>query len=205
MIGIRSLGLVAMLALGPATAGAQSAPQLPELYAVTGVGPGDVLNIRERADASGPIIGTLPRDARGVEVVGRAGNWLEVNAGERSGWVNGLFMAVQGDSWTRDDQPLPPTLRCLGTEPFWSLDQQDGAMILDEVAHGTARFQVEQVTRSMNLTVARTALAPGLVAAITPEACSDGMSDRSYALSATLIVGQVPNARQLNGCCTLTP
>lgn len=205
MVDVRCLSIAAVLALRPLSALAAPEPELPELFAVTGVAAGDVLNIREEPDASAEAIGSLPPDARGVEVVGRQGDWLEVNAGERSGWVNGRFMAVQGDSWGRDAPPLPPTLSCYGTEPFWSLDQQDGALILDEAAYGKARFQVQQIIYAMYPPVARTALAPGLVAAIEPESCSDGMSDLEHALSVLLIVGDAPNARQLNGCCSLRP
>ena len=49
----------------------------------------------------------------------------------------------------------------------------------------------------------RTVLADGLTALIARAACSDGMSDRAYGLSATVILGAAPDARQMSGCCSL--
>ena len=66
----------------------------PALHDVTGVSAGDALNIRERPDASSPIIGGLASDAEGVEVIrpNERLTWGLVNVGERTGWVSLLYL-----------------------------------------------------------------------------------------------------------------
>ena len=59
------------------------------------VAAGDRLNIRERPDASAPVIGTLAPDATGVEVVAERSGWAQVNTAERRGWVNAKFLRLK--------------------------------------------------------------------------------------------------------------
>lgn len=198
-----ALCLAAALATGAVAAAAQQARLLPELYRVTGVAAGDALNIRAEPAASAEAIGSFAPDARGIEVVAEEAGWLQVTVdGEGSGWVNGRFLEAEGDSWGAASG-WPESLRCVGTEPFWSLVHEGGALVLDEANFGESRHLVSQVTYAIYPPQSRTALSDGLTVAVAPEMCSDGMSDRDYGLTALLIVGRAPDARQLNGCCTL--
>lgn len=174
---------------------------LPTLFDVTGVAADDVLNIRERPDAKAPIIGRLAPDATRVEVVAERGGWMQVNAGERSGWVNGRYMNYRVDVW--EAGRLPEGLRCLGTEPFWSLTPQGGEVVL-ATPEAESRMALHKVLDSGWFRDPRRALVgDGVTAVVTPAQCGDGMSDRAYGLQATVILGTGASAQMLSGCCTL--
>jgi uncharacterized membrane protein len=107
---------------------------------------------------------------------------------------------VPGDS--KDHHPYAEigegeTLRFTGTEPFWG----------GEVIGETLTWKTPEQPDGQTLTVARFAGRGGLSYSgaldgaafslvITPGACSDGMSDRSYPFLATLQLG----AETRNGC-----
>jgi uncharacterized membrane protein len=193
---------------GPATATQEYI--LPTLFDVTGVAANDVLNIRAAPDANASIIGHLAPDARAVEVVAHdaTGRWAQVNAGEQSGWVALRYLAYRVDVWGEDT--LPPSLHCLGTEPFWSLRMQGDALVLSTPDAPERVMQADGVLSSGVFRDPRRAVsavdsAGGLTAVIVPMACSDGMSDRAYGLDATLILDGGGAQRMLTGCCTLAP
>jgi uncharacterized membrane protein len=189
------LGLV--LALWGAAALAQD---LPARFTVTGVGAGDVLNVREGPSASARVLASLPPGSTGVEIVELSPDrrWGLMAFREGSGWVSLRYLAREAAAGT----PLPRPLLCRGTEPFWALSvTSDGARFetpeggavalrpLGEVAGGTggvAAFDAGGET--LDLTVVR-------------RACSDGMSDRPYGLTA-----MVWNRGEtfLEGCCALS-
>ena len=79
--------LSGLLMAAPVAATAQD--YLPNLYDVTVVETWDTLNVREAPDGKAKVIGTLPSNATGVELLDRdaSGKWGRVNVGERSGWV----------------------------------------------------------------------------------------------------------------------
>ena len=201
-----ALALIGALLSTPARATPEHL--LPTLFDVTGVRPGDALNIRERPEARSAVIGRLPPDARGVEVVAEQDGWARVNTAERSGWVNARYLAHRTDVW----QPgqLPAGLNCLGTEPFWSL-RQVGARIVHETPEGARAMERRAVLddgrfRSPARTVIGSDRAGRLTVVIQPGQCSDGMSDRAYGLSATLVFdGAGQASRMQTGCCRLTP
>lgn len=181
---------------------------LPSLFDVTGVAANDTLNIRENPDAKAAVIGTLPPDARGVEVVAERGGWALVNTAERAGWVNARYLAPRGDVWARG--ALPATLSCGGTEPFWSLRQVGARLVYEtpESSRAMERRAVLQASGSGGL--ARSVVAGDakgrLTMVIQPQQCSDGMSDRVYGLSAVLVFdGASQPSRMLSGCCRIAP
>lgn len=191
------------LALALLLASPAAADSLPALYRVTGVAAGDVLNIRAEPSASAAILGSLPRDASGVEVVAEQGGWGLVSTGEGAGWVKLSFLARQpGEDWFALTQPL----RCLGTEPFWSLGVEPAA-----------RVAVYSTPEGGDAFTALTTLWPGEAwrqgaaialpdgfATLTGGQCSDGMSDRVFGISISLYrMGEAPTV--LQGCCTLVP
>lgn len=184
---------------------ALAAPEItfPTLFDVTGVVADDVLNIRAQPSAEAPIVGTLPPDATDIEVLQADGGWGQVNAGEQSGWVSLRFLAEQPGVWERG--ALPSSFRCVGTEPFWNV-AADG----DDLIMSTP--ETERDARPVHATMdtgipadpTRAVQAEGMTLVATPDACSDGMSDRAFGLRALLIL-QGDNPQMLTGCCTVQP
>lgn len=202
---LASAALALALLAGPALA-AQDA-QLPTLSDVTGVAANDRLNIRERPDAGASVIGTLPPDAKGVEVVAQRNGWAQINTGERAGWVNARFLTYRSDVWTSGQ--LPATLSCLGNEPFWSL-RQVGETMVYETPEGARQMDRRVVLDQGFPSPVRGVIAGDaqgrLTLAMQPAQCSDGMSDRVYGLSALLIFdGAGQASRMQSGCCRISP
>lgn len=193
---IRLACLLALLALPV------RAEQLPALHSVTGVAADDVLNIRAAPSAEADVIGTLAPDASGVEVLAVNDGWATVNAGEQTGFVALRFLARDpGPDWNTLRSPLS----CLGTEPFWSLT-------LDPAA-GQATTMTPEDTEPQSLRIGtvwpalpwspNAALSlPTGIAVLSPAECSDGMSDRSYAIAIDVFLTGTSGER-LSGCCLL--
>ncbi len=182
------------------------AQDLPALHAVTGVANDDVLNIRSRPKADAAIIGTLPPDSTGIEVVAVEGDWAVVNTAEATGYAALRYLR-------REDRPawnsLEAPLTCLGTEPFWSLTINRAA--------GIVGYQTPEMPEPLQSPLTETwpgvpwspsaalALPEGL-AVLQPLECSDGMSDRSYGISVDVFLqGTDAGAgwSRLSGCCLL--
>jgi uncharacterized membrane protein len=199
--------LLAGLLITASIARAEPVPQLPVLVDVRNVSAESHLNIRAEPDLTAPVIGTFAPDQTAIELVGwePSARWLQVNIGERSGWV---FRNYIGES------DAAPRLHCFGTEPFWS----------QSVTEDGVRWSTPAGTEDGRLIVADYPTEPdpsGLPRAFYGEylhggrvvrvlvqhgMCSDGMSDQSYALSATMTVtlyGQKGPA--LTGCCSIQP
>lgn len=199
----KALALICALLCGTAA----TAQTLPQLYDVTGVEAGDVLNIRATASASAEIIGTLARDAQRVEVVAvnDAGTWGQVNTVESSGWVNLRYMAERGVHI--DHFNLPDGLFCMGTEPFWSAQNTGGRLHYDTPDAPARDMEIWMAQDSGIEGDLRRMLqfagigGPGM-GFIYPAQCSDGMSDRAYGLAISLMTA--PDAPMLSGCCTLS-
>ncbi len=193
-------------ATGGVTGGAAGARDLPQLFDVRGVATDDVLNIRAAPTASATIIGALPPDARGIEVVARnaAATWGQVNTGEQSGWVSLRYMEPRGVHI--DHYNLPVGLSCFGTEPFWSLRNQGGSFDYStpEIPGRALDIRVAQdsgLAEDLRRMVQFSGIDGPATAFIYPAACSDGMSDRAYGLSIGVMMS--PGGRLLNGCCSL--
>jgi uncharacterized membrane protein len=83
---------------------------------------------------------------------------------------------------------LESPLRLVGTEPFWGADLGDGRLVLEAPDRETVRLAVgrpvmragEATWRAANTTIT-----------VTAEPCSDGMSDRTYPLTATVRSGGI--------------
>lgn len=204
-------GLV--LALGMLWAPVAVAQQiLPALHDVTGVAAGDVLNIRAEPNATAAIIGSLPRNAKGVEVVAldATGKWATVNTDEGTGYVALRFLAQQnGPDWGALEQPL----HCSGTEPFWGLDidpAQGSALLSDPGLQGqeasiTALWQNGPYLQTAAVAFKGTDI-DGL-ATMRGQICSDGMSDHSYGIAVDLFLrdGTGVASAAFSGCCSLLP
>ncbi|MFO1107429.1 MAG: SH3 domain-containing protein [Amaricoccus sp.] len=196
--------LFALLLAGllPATAaGAQA--MLPALYDLSGVD--SVLNVRQAPDTGAAVLGTLPARSKGIEVIARSedGGWGRINFREGTGWVSLDYLAAQPDPWAAG--ALPRDLRCFGTEPFWSVRHQGDKVTLSRPGEPDRTLTIDSVHGGagtpQRVVVARDGEA-GLTLGIAPEQCSDGMSDRGFALGAMLSEG---SDAPLKGCCTIAP
>lgn len=196
--------LLSLLAALPA--GAQTV--LPTLFDVTGVAASDRLNVRAAPDASSSILSGLAHDAKGVEVVAVRSGWGLVNTHERSGWVNMRYLQERAGVWQAGQ--VPAALNCLGTEPFWSLRQVGGNLVY-ETPESSRQLQRRVVVDNPHQPGPARSIVAGdeagrLTVVLHPGQCSDGMSDRAFGLSATLLFeGAGQASRMENGCCRLAP
>ncbi len=122
MLGCRNRLMLALLFGLAAPAFVQAQGHGPDYWAVTGVAPNDVLNMRAGPNADTAAIGRIPANARGVKNHGcpsdvtfeqwlrmtqaqrdaaqRRARWCQVEYNGTRGWVNGRFL--------REDGPPPP-------------------------------------------------------------------------------------------------
>ncbi len=207
---MKRLILIALLWVG-LVAGAPriaAAGAFPALYDVVGVASNDVLNIRAKPAASSDIIGALPHAQKGVEVVRRdpTGRWGLVNTGERSGWVSMRFLAQQPrQAGFGEARPL----FCSGTEPFWSVqigrDQSLRFDLMGESQRTLAQeSRLDPAGRSDKYAAVWGSSDSRIVGVMTRTSCSDGMSDREFAIAVDfLLFGAVGSGSMVSGCCTL--
>jgi uncharacterized membrane protein len=184
------------------------AQDFPALYQVRGVPAGDVLNIRAEPSAQAEILGSFAPNQTGIEVMAITadGRWALLNVGEGQGWAATRFLVrTKQDSWQDGTQQL----RCFGTEPFWQLTAflpghqaeyftpDNGGVNLVTDAGALPRTQFPPT-----LAIPFSGAHEGM-AVLMADACFDGMSDRSYAISALLYFrGQTQGQ---SGCCSLAP
>ncbi len=199
--------MTGFLIAAPMAAAAQD--YLPNLYDVTVVETWDTLNVREAPDGKAKVIGTLPSNATGVELLDRdsSGKWGLVNTGERSGWVALRFLKAQAPVWKPASLPL--ALSCGGTEPFWSVQTVESGLVLTQPGMEERKLTLRKVMdRGIEGEPTRGMIAGDdkgrLTAVMQPQQCSDGMSDRAYALAVTVIMdGQDSPSQMLTGCCSI--
>jgi uncharacterized membrane protein len=183
---------------------------LPTLFDVTDVAADDVLNVRAGPGTGHPVIGMLAPDAERIEVVAhdRTGHWGQVNLGERAGWVSMRYLAYRVDVWEPGE--LPAALQCFGTEPFWSLRPEDGALVLEAPGEAAVEAPIGAVLdtgvfRDPRRAVVAATDALRMTATMEATACSDQMSDRAYGLSVMVVREEDGEAGLLTGCCRLQP
>ena len=200
--------LLAGLALA-VPAAAMADDYLPNLFDVTVVEAWDTLNVRAAPDGQAKVIGTIPATSKGVELLARdpSGKWGKVNLGESTGWVALRFLKAQPSAWK--PAALPLTLQCSGTEPFWSVKTVDKGLVFSTPDQPERKLSLRKVMdRGIEGNPTRGVIAADdkgrLTAVMQPEQCSDGMSDRSYALAVTVILdGQEQASQMLTGCCSI--
>ena len=187
--------------------------QLPALYEVTGVSEDDVLNIRTAPTADAAIIGAFTPGQSGIEVISIDGNWGMVNSGEQSGWTSMRYLMQQAN--TQDIPVAEQAFSCYGTEPFWSLTHTPAQSILLNALYSektlslpnpTVTFPIGFVPRD-GVLVAKDDTSR-LTAFVNLQSCNDGMSDRQFGMSISVLVEGISSPDDsyvLKGCCTLTP
>lgn len=184
---------------------------LPTLFDVTGVAADDVLNVRIGPSSNAEIIGSFAPDTTQIEIISldKRGAWGKVNFGEKAGWVSMNYLNYRTDVWL--ENALPAGFRCAGTEPFWSVEQQDDGMKFSSPEENIHYDQLEIFSSGFFRSPRRAFLAKGqtgmLWGAVVPEYCSDGMSDREYGLSIQLVHEGKAELRgqAYQGCCLIQP
>lgn len=197
------------LSLMAGTAFAQST-NLPDLFKVVDVAASDKLNIRSQPSATSDVVGAFEPNQQNIEVVQQSsdGSWSLVNSGEATGWVATQFLAAQPDVWQSGQ--LPKTLICSGTEPFWSLSTSNQTLTFAPMEGGEQTYSGAQILdRGFEGDRNRVILAKDgereITAVIRPGQCNDGMSDRRFGLSATLIFQGAGTPANVNyGCCSIS-
>ncbi|WP_157971064.1 COG3650 family protein [Pseudogemmobacter bohemicus] len=191
---------LASLPLGPGL----RAETLPSAWRVEGVSAGDVLNIRAGPTASSGILGTIPRDSSRVEVLmlSEDGKWGLVGFPEGNGWVAMRYLAPVPPPPAGE---MPRPMRCLGTEPFWSLSReaQGGTWSVPEEPGQKIAFLQAYAAPGGYYAQAEDRDGRMLHLIVTREVCTDGMSDRIYGFSARLFAQHRDGNRLYSGCCTL--
>jgi uncharacterized membrane protein len=178
------------------------AQDYPAFHSVTKVDADDVLNIRAMPEAGAAIIGTLAPDATEVEVIGVADGWAMLNAGDAIGYADLRFLArAEGPAWNSLKVPL----RCLGTEPFWSLKIDPAAGTASFSSPDEIEGQISDLAQTWpgELWAPAAALSlPEGLAVLYPAECSDGMSERGYGITIDIFLTGTDRSR-LSGCCLL--
>ncbi len=107
--------------------------------------------------------------------------------------------ALPGDDSTRPYDGIAPdeTLRFTGNEPFWGGEVTGKALVYKtpENQDGTV-YAVERFAGRGGISFSGMAEHPDFEMTVTPLACSDGMSDRTYPFTVTLNI----DGELRNGC-----
>lgn len=220
---------VALLAIVALAAG-HSVTQAQYDYAVQGVAPDDMLNIRERIEgaddvSSARIVGSIPANAvdvagTGLTVLVGESRWHEIVYRGVKGWVNGRYLKViRGGNNTS-----PPIFACSGTEPFWSIElgADEATFTNPSAAKGknVSRFDVTQRRPARGRTNIEVLSLQGrgskplqsMAVLIRNDTCSDDMSDFTYPYEVILSVGDDAGSDAdtgtgtgdvWHGCCSL--
>lgn len=182
-------------------AGPVAAQDLPATYAVSGVAADDVLNIRAAPSAGAPVIGSYAPTRGRVEVIALSedGRWGRVGLPEGNGWVAMRFLVRESVAGAA----IPRPLRCLGTEPFWSVQLGEGGAVYSAPGAEIALTPVtEAVAPEGYLALMADRTGGTWTMLVDRRQCSDGMSDRVFGWQALVFRAGGGNAL-LSGCCTL--
>ncbi|WP_221075576.1 hypothetical protein [Agarivorans aestuarii] len=105
------------------------------------------------------------------------------------------FMGVASSSATQ--------LQCLGTEPFWGLDVEDGVIKYSDIDDNITMFELKEKLASINHTNrwiiqgADSKEGKITISLNKTEQCSDDMSDFAYEYDVTFVMGE----KAFSGCC----
>lgn len=202
----RRLAIIGMLLPLPACAAHADKDALPEpaqRYRV--LDSEAALVVRRHPDPSAERSGTLDVGANDIVVAGTRLEahdrvWWQVIHEQELGWVEAGYLAPMDA-----DVPLQKTfpLRCVGTEPFWSLHVEDDESVF-ETPESSQRWTAGPVNLAVGM-IGRYAvrLEDGenvghLAAWRNPHFCSDSMSNIGYPFEGIVVV---PDGTAYSGCC----
>lgn len=189
--------LVTCLVLVPTLCAAQS---LPEVYSVTGVQSGDVLNVRSGPGASFEKVGEIAPFDISVEILEQQDGWGRVGIGEGNGWVSMRYLALN----PAIDGEIPRPLSCFGTEPFWYVGLQPRGAEAEFLGQlrSDLTMETERVADDGYFFSARMADESRLSVIVKGGRCSDGMSDRDYGMEMLMFRDGQSGSETYRGCCT---
>ncbi|QBX37064.1 hypothetical protein E4M02_03445 [Brevundimonas sp. S30B] len=95
---------------------------------------------------------------------------------------------------------LNEPVRALGTEPFWSVEIGPDQLAYDRAGEITAQRAAHDGPQVQGTMATWQATDGSMTVTLMATECSDGMSDRTYPLTARIEVGQ----ETLNGCAAAT-
>lgn len=174
-----------------------------EYFAVSGVAQDDTLNVRAAPTARAAIVGVLGPDASPVEIIRIENGWGMFPAGESSGWVSMDFLRPIDQAMIGDTR-VPDGLRCVGTEPFWSVTLNvNGVEARHQNWPQDRTYQLTGAARSENSFMISLIMLDDGFAFITPGQCTDGMSDAEFGWSGYFALGSSDRTSVLSGCCAL--
>jgi len=118
-----------------------------------------------------------------------------------------LFMATT--ACAEELKPSSPvkfeTLKCLGTEPFWSIDVKDNNLSMEDLNGTVKNFTLNAAIQSDNHNNRWFLKAndnkdnsPVILALTKSDQCSDDMSDFNYEYDVTALI---QGDKVLSGCC----
>lgn len=97
------------------------------------------------------------------------------------------------------------TLKCIGTEPFWSLDLKDSTVTFEDIDSIKTNFKLAKTEASRNHTNRWFITATGnkpeeslSISLIKTNMCSDDMSDFNYEYDMTTLIN---GTQVFSGCC----
>ena len=189
----------------PAHAIQESTPEPGQRYEVVDVAAGNTLNVRAQPSIAADIVAHLDSDARDIAVAGtrvkvNGSVWWQVIGPQELGWVNARYLAP-ADVHGEGERAFP--LRCLGTEPFWTLTVNDRQATLD-TPEKKAVWDAGGMTPAQGMTgryAIRLESEEGvghLAAWRNAGLCSDGMSEVGYPFEG-IVAGPEGSVRA--GCC----
>lgn len=109
-LGARTLALLGAMVLAVTFA------QAADTFRVVNVPPEDVLNIRAGPDVSFPVVGTLPRNARGVPALGECvEGWCPLRRGVVLGWSSARYLRREASAPDQQPGGGPPAPGAVGT------------------------------------------------------------------------------------------
>ncbi|GHA42324.1 hypothetical protein GCM10007086_14890 [Photobacterium aphoticum] len=109
----------------------------------------------------------------------------------------------------KDSMLSSPTLRCLGTEPFWGIDVKGKALIFSDLSGEETLYNINFYSSSINHTnrwvmqaINKEAESPISLALHQTNQCTDGMSDFVYQHE---VIITMPDHAVYSGCCNRLP
>ena len=189
---MRTLAFLA--ALTAAAAGAQEAP--PVFRAET--------RAPLRAAPGGPEIGALAAGTAPIEASAVRDGWARVIHQEGDAWIP-LPALTPIQPATLGGGLVPDGLVCAGAEPFWSLSLSADESRLGLPMAGVTALALAEVAaaKGRRFPTRLRFKADGAAwgdAVLTPQLCSDTMSDRSYPWSVSVLPAE---GGLWTGCCRL--